>query len=50
MEKWVTVAEYAKKVGKARSQIYNDIVWKRISPDRVRKKKITKERVEIKVD
>lgn len=46
-DKWISVAEYAKKYGLTRSKVYMDIYFKRIPVKRVRKEKIEKEEIRI---
>lgn len=46
--KWLSVPEYAKLIGKTRAQIYLDIRTGKINKSEVRKAKIVKERLEIK--
>lgn len=46
---WISVPEYAKKVGKTRGQIYLNIRLGKIPKYRIRKAKVTRERLEVAV-
>lgn len=42
MTKWISVSDYAKKTGKKRTNIYQEIVWGRIPKNKWCKMKVEK--------
>ncbi len=46
-QKWISVYQYAKKIGKSKQQLYVDIRTGKLPPEKWRKSKIVVERLQI---